>query len=178
MRSTSRSCFRRAGAAQAEASASTADASWPHPSCFWAAGCRRIGASVWETRPPCWPCSSCPARSFCCSRRRRKAAICLPEQLLRVDNLLHVCRADLPRRLVELRAQPAHHGRQIGQLALLDYLEHAGITTFPLPGLAHAIGAARQCHIEAPLLTANPSGSHGKTPLLGPTSKEIKITRR
>src|SRR5438876_906542 len=84
--------------------------------------------------------------------------------LLGVDELLHVRRDDLPRRLVELHAQPAHHGREVGELPLLDDLDHAGVAAVALLGLAHAVGSARQRHIEAPLLAANPAGSHEWTP--------------
>ena len=44
---------------------------------------------------------------------------------------------DLSRRLVQLDAQPAHHRRRVGELALLDGFDHAGVAA----GAHHQAGA-------------------------------------
>src|SRR5262249_46641025 len=104
--------------------------------------------------------------SRACSRtapppRRRRAG------LLRARALIDVLRRDVPRRLVELDAQPAHDGRGVGELAALDQFPHAGVAAGALLDLARSVGAPRQVHVKAALLAANTTGSHEEAPYPG-----------
>src|SRR5438445_733441 len=76
------------------------------------------------------------------------------------DQLLHILRRDACRRLVQLRADPAHHGRRVRQLALLEEFHHAQLPALAFLALLVAIDNARRGHVHLTLLSTNSTGTH------------------